>query len=242
MVEVQNLEGSSSFVLICEHASKFIPAEFKGLGLESEARVSHVAWDPGALAVAQHMSWLLDAPLIAQEVSRLVYDCNRPPHDPTAMPEKSEIYQIPGNATLSEAQRAERVTRFYEPFRHRLASLICERGECEKPPVLLTIHSYTPIYNGKSRAVEVGILHDDDTRLADALLSCLQGCSFNVQRNAPYGPEDGVTHTLKEHGLKNGLLNVMVELRNDLIATPEQQGQMAELLSKALHKALPMCE
>ena len=91
---VKNTNGSSSIVIVCEHASSDIPASFNSLGVSQEARKSHAAWDPGALAVAIRLSEQLDAALIAGAVSRLVYDCNRPPDAPDAMPSKSEIFDI----------------------------------------------------------------------------------------------------------------------------------------------------
>jgi predicted N-formylglutamate amidohydrolase len=96
----------------------------------------------------------------------------------------------------------------------------------------VTVHSFTPIYHGQLRSVEIGILHDSDARLADALLqTAVVHTDANVQRNEPYGPEDGVTHTLKEHAVKDGYFNVMLEIRNDLIETAEQQDHMAAVLS-----------
>ena len=110
-------------------------------------------------------------------------------------------------------------------------------------PVLVTVHSFTPIYYGKPRAVEVGVLHDADARLADALLSDLAGfASMAVRRNEPYGPADGVTHTLKEHALPGGHLNVMLELRNDLLAGEAGQSAMAASLADWLTQALTRLE
>ena len=96
----------------------------------------------------------------------------------------------------------------------------------------MTVHSFTPIYHGVARTVEIGILHDSDTRLADAMLEIAQAhTDANVQRNAPYGPDHGVTHTLKEHAIKGGHLNVMLEVRNDLIVTSDEQTAMADMLA-----------
>ena len=104
---------------------------------------------------------------------------------------------------------------------------------------MVTIHSFTPVYNGKPRAVEVGILHDSDTRLADAMLAAAaHNPAFKVERNAPYKPEDGVTHTLAEHALPNGLLNVMVEIRNDLLEDVEGIEAIAIWLESLLTSAL----
>ncbi len=107
-------------------------------------------------------------------------------------------------------------------------------------PILITIHSFTPVYNGERRAVEVGVLHDSDTRFADALLEELcPSALYDIQRNEPYGPEDGVTHTLVDQAQSRGLLNVMIEVRNDLIATQAGQEKIAELLGEAILQVLP---
>ncbi len=211
-------------LILCEHASNHIPARYEGLGLDRKDRDSHAAWDPGALAVAQHLSDALNSPLIASAVSRLVYDCNRPPEAPSAMPEKSELIDVPGNKNLTKAQRQERVDTVYTPFCDAVTAQITAR----KPEILITMHSFTPVYYGKPRVCEIGILHDDDTRLADVMLAHAHLTPhLRVERNVPYGPEDGVTHSLKLHGLDHSLPNVMIEIRNDLIASPGQQKAMA---------------
>ena len=230
-----NAGAKASVVLVCEHASRDIPAQFEGLGLDAAARESHVAWDPGALSVARKMSDELDAVLVAGRVSRLVYDCNRPPEAPGAMPAQSEIFAIPGNAALNDAARAERVKRYYVPFRATLAATIKRVAS----PVIVTVHSFTPIYHGKPRRVEIGILHDSDTRLADAMLATAgDHTDLRVERNEPYGPQDGVTHTLKEHGLVHGHPHVMLEIRNDLITNEAEQQQMGAMISECLRAAL----
>jgi len=231
-VELRNASGSGPFLLVCEHASNFIPPEYGTLGLDADALESHIAWDPGALAVADEMARLLDAPLVAARVSRLVYDCNRPPDSPSAMPAESEIYRIPGNTDLSAAQRQARTQSVYVPFRDTLAEAIDAHMARRGPPAVVTVHSFTPVWRGAARAVEIGILHDDDSRLADAMLRAAgDGGGFLVRRNEPYGPQDGVTHTLREHALPRGLANVMIEIRNDLIRTPDDARAMAGRLA-----------
>lgn len=230
-----NAVGASSVVLVCEHASHHIPAEFAGLGLSEQDRKSHAAWDPGAMAVATHLSARLDAKLIASAVSRLVYDCNRPPEAVDAMPARSEVIEVPGNANLGPKERAARVNGFYRPFQTALAGILQQANN----PVIVTIHSFTPVYHGTTRDVQIGVLHDSDARLADAMLDCAAAhTQAKVERNQPYGPEHGVTHTLREHALPHGYLNVMLEIRNDLIATEAQQGAMATMLAAWVTQAL----
>ena len=226
---VVNRDGVSPVIVVCEHASCFIPPELNSLGLDAGILKSHIAWDPGALAVAEGISNRLDAVLVASQVSRLVYDCNRPPDAAAAVPEKSEIFDIPGNQELGQAQRHSRIALVYEPFRASLAGII---AAADSPAIIVTVHSFTPIYNGKARDVELGILHDSDTRLADAMLANTHWhTALDVRRNEPYGPDDGVTHTLRENAVPAGLHNVMIEIRNDLITTPREQDAMAATLS-----------
>jgi predicted N-formylglutamate amidohydrolase len=180
------------------------------------------------MAVAENLSRKLDAMLIAGTVSRLVYDCNRPPDAPDAMPEKSEIYAVPGNQQLTQADKAARIAAYYTPFKNGLSAAVRQKPA----PVILTVHSFTPTYHGEPRSVEIGVVHDSDTRLADAMLDCVADhTKLDVRRNQPYGPEHGVTHTLKEHALPGGHLNVMLEIRNDLIATAAQQVAKADMLA-----------
>lgn len=233
VVNARNLRGESYILLVCEHASNFIPAEYNKLGLTESEIESHIAWDPGALKVAEHLVELLDAPLIAQKISRLVYDCNRPPNSADAMRSTSEIYNIPGNADLSDTQKQARVESVYAPFRTAIRQVIDQRIKDGSDPVIVTIHSFTPTYNGIARNVEIGILHDSDSRVADTMLGAANS-RYNVQRNQPYSTADGVTHTLVDQAVSRGLANVMIEIRNDLLKTPAGQRAVAEWLAALL--------
>ena len=227
--------GASGVLLVCEHASRFIPEGLGNLGLDDIAAQSHIAWDPGALAVAEQLSKALDATLISQKISRLVYDCNRPPESDQAIRAESEVFHIPGNMSLSASERRARIDYIYRPFQSALAEAVKTRPQT----VLVTIHSFTPVYNGTPRKVEVGILHDTDSRLADAMLKAAQkNPKYITERNAPYGPGDGVTHTLNEHAKPGGHLNVMIEVRNDLIADEKGVSAVAAWLKDILTSAL----
>ncbi|MET2832845.1 N-formylglutamate amidohydrolase [Mesorhizobium shangrilense] len=237
---VFNAHGEGDVLLVCEHAAATIPSVFGDLGLQQDAPLSHIAWDPGALVLSMRLARMFDATLCYQRYSRLLYDCNRPPESPAAIRDKSETYNIPGNGNLSEQERSQRVKTFYRPFQKGLSGLLDARKRSGRQTVLATVHSFTPVYFGKPRDVEVGILHDVDTRFADAMLAQTEGlnCSYVTRRNEPYGPEDGVTHTLIEHGVQNGLLNVMIEVRNDLLRTQEEIDVMAAYLGGLISNAL----
>lgn len=238
-VAVLNPDGRGSVLIVCEHASRVLPERLGTLGLSEEALSSHIAWDPGALAVAERLSRSLDATLVHQRFSRLAYDCNRPPEAPGAMPDISEIYEIPGNRDLSQAERDERTQALYRPFHAQIEDIVAARQARGQKTALLTMHSFTPVYHGVQRAVEIGILHDADSRLADAMLERAADTTlYRVARNEPYGPADGVTHTLQLHGLKHGLANVMIEVRNDLISDETGQDVAADFLTGLLQESL----
>lgn len=225
--------GPAPVLLLCEHASNAFPQPFGALGLDEAARESHVAWDPGALDMALRLSQAWGAPLVHSAVSRLVYDCNRPPEAPDAMPARSEVYDVPGNRDLSLEDREARTTAIYRPFVAAVDAAVARAN----PGAIVTVHSFTPVYFGTRRTVEIGVLFDSDTRLADALLAQDWG-GFEVRGNDPYGPEDGVTHSLKRHAISRGLPNVMIEIRNDLLATPEGAEAVFSVLEPNLAAAL----
>jgi predicted N-formylglutamate amidohydrolase len=232
-------DGASEVVLVCEHASRKVPKSLGTMGLDAAALESHIAWDIGAQRVAELMSERLDAPLVSQRFSRLAYDCNRPPEADGAYPARSEVFDVPGNAGLSAGDRALRADALYHPFHQAIDSLIDGRLAQGCRVVLVTVHSFTPVYFGKTRDGHLGILHDDDSRLADAMLDAAVALDLSqVLRNYPYGPQDGVTHTLQRHGLTRQIANVMLEIRNDLISDDAGQILWADRVSELLEMSL----
>jgi len=234
--QVMNSGGQGSVLLVCEHASSFIPDDLDGLGASADARRSHAAWDIGALDVATALSQLLDAPLVAGAISRLVYDCNRPLSAPDCIPVRSEIYEIPGNADLGEADKQARFDRVHTPFHDTVAN----QSGMANPAILVTIHSFAPIFNGIAREVELGFLYHNDPAPAQALLAQEQKQGvFRSALNEPYAAKDGVTYTLDKHGEARRVPAVMIEIRNDLIDTGEKAQAMAQHLSVSINAAFP---
>ena len=205
------------------------------LGLEDAELLSHIAWDIGAEKVARRLSQLIDAPLVLQRYSRLAYDCNRPPDMPSAMPDISEVTPIPGNRNLTPDQRLARTREIYRPFHEGLADLLDLRAAEKVASIVVAIHSFTPVFKGKPRKVELGILHDRDTRLSSKLIKSFP--NIEARLNEPYGPKDGVMHTLNLHAAPRGLQHAMIEIRNDLIATDRGQDEWAQRLSVPLIQA-----
>lgn len=236
--KIENETALGRIILVCEHASNHFPAPWGDLGLTQDQARAHIAWDPGALGLARGLSHRLNAPLIHATVSRLVYDCNRAPDLPSAMPARSEIHDIPGNAAISATDRLARTEAIYLPFHDALHRLIARRIALGLRPVILTVHSFTPVYFGQPRRVEFGVIHDADPTLAQAILAAARLTRLDAQLNAPYSAADDVTHTLRVHATPYGLPNAMLEVRNDLIASPEAEQTMADLLAPVLNMGL----
>lgn len=236
-VRVTNLAGTSPFIIICDHASNHIPAPFGTLGLPVGDLERHIAWDPGALPVATMLAEALDAPLVASCVSRLVIDCNRPLDAPDLIAQMSETTVVPGNAGLSPAQRAARVAISWTPFHQAIDELVSARLAAGRPVMLVSVHSFNPVYRGVARPWHIGIVHDEDVSIAGPLLAALRRQpGLTVGDNQPYSPADRVYFTLEKHGRSRGLSCAMIEIRNDEIADAPAQalwaGRLVEILAE----------
>jgi predicted N-formylglutamate amidohydrolase len=233
---ISNENGNSPIVLVCEHASNIIPQKLGKLGLEESDLTRHIAYDIGALGTAKILSKLLNAPLIYQNYSRLVYDCNRSPESEGAMPEVSEVTTIPANKNLSTIDRLSRINEIYRPFQKSIEVFLDARAAKGERAIPVSIHSFTKIYKGKERSVELGLLFDRDAWLANLLVRSFPG--INTQLNEPYGPKDGVMHLMNLHAAPRGLQHLMIEIRNDLIESERGQQEWAQRLSVPLIQAV----
>lgn len=236
-VKVTNRGGASHFVVVCDHASNVVPGEYGTLGLDPAELTRHIAWDPGALAVAQRLSAALDATLVESCVSRLVIDCNRPLDAPDLIAEISETTAIPGNCNLDADDRARRIALVHRPFHDAIEGVVRERLDARRPTWLVSVHTFTPVYKSVSRPWQIGIIHDDDTRLAAPLIEALRRAGAAVGVNQPYSPADRVYYTLERHARSRGLRCAMIEIRNDEVADEGGQKKWAELLSGMLVSA-----
>ena len=236
VASVYRPQGAAPVLLICEHGGAMIPRALGEMGLRKADRFSHAVWDIGAEAVARRLADGLDAPLVQAHVSRVIYDCNRPPGSADAMPVRSEVIDVPGNRDLTTAERDRRVVQVYRPFRDLVARTL---DGFPTPPAVITVHTFTPVYFGATRTVQMGVLHDADDRLAQAVLHAAQTVpGLDAQMNQPYAARDGVTHSLREHAIPRGLANVMLEIRNDLVADDAGVRATADWLLPVLRRAL----
>src|SRR3981081_1370989 len=229
----ENVAGRSPFLLTSDHYGRAIPRILGDLGLPESELTRHIAWDIGIAGVADALSKDLDAHLIAQRYSRLVIDCNRPPDAPSSIPRISEATVISGNEGLArdaiEARRRCIFVRDLLPMRE----VIDPRLRDSVPTVLVSLHSFTPVYAGIARPWHIGTLYHRDTRLPPLLLNRLRDEADLVGGdNEPYAVSDETDYTIPVHGEARGLMNSGIEIRQDLIADQAGQRQWADRLAR----------
>jgi predicted N-formylglutamate amidohydrolase len=233
-----NLAGGSPFVILVDHAGRRIPRRLGDLGLPASELNRHIAWDIGALEVARRMAAALDAPLLAQHYSRLVIDCNRDPSVPSSIPTVAEWIDIPGNFNLDAAQIEARRVEIFEPYHHRVRTLLDQRAAQGLATVLVAQHSMTNVFKGARRAMHAAVLYNRDRRLAGRVLEALRSeSSLIVGDNEPYFVSDETDYSVPRHAEARGLLHVEVEIRQDLIGESRGQDEWAERMVRVLRQA-----
>src|ERR1700733_677671 len=163
-------EGQSNFIIVADHASNRIPRRLDNLGLAASELQRHIAWDLGCLGGAKQVAAALDAPLIAQNYSRLVIDCNRPPGVQSAIPTESEWTPIPGNQGLSAEQVRARRAEIFDPYHERVQALLDAREAAGRHTILVAQHSMTDSYKGVRRPMHAALLYNRDRRFAGLML------------------------------------------------------------------------
>lgn len=228
-------DGRSAFVIAVDHASQRIPKCLATLGLAQSDLERHIAWDIGALVVAQSVSAALDAPLVAQNYSRLVIDCNRRPGDPTSIPTISESTLIPGNVDLPAEQVNARQREVFEPYHQHLSALLEERAAAGRRTILIVQHSMTNVFKGVRREMHAAVLYNRDPRFGGCLLEALRSePGLIVGDNEPYSGKEQIGYTLPHHGESRGIPHVEIEIRQDLIQLPSGQAEWSRRMTAAL--------
>ena len=237
--ELVNPRGRSRAILTCDHASPRIPRRLGDLGLAAADRLRHVAWDIGTAALARRLARILDAPLVLSGYSRLVVDCNRPLEVASAYCARSEDVDVPGNLALSDVEKAARAAAFYWPYHDAVHKLVESRMGREAPPVMVSIHSFTPLYLGRARPWHVGVHYRLDRRLAALALAALRADpTLTVGDNEPYPVALDEDYTIPVHAELRGLPYVLFEIRQDLLSTAAGIAAWADRLGGLLARAL----
>ena len=227
--EIINPDGKANVVLICDHASNFIPDAYESLGLGEDMLATHIAWDIGAEGMTRHLSQLLDAPAILARHSRLLVDTNRTVDDLTSILEVSDGVRIYGNEGISGDERSLRIKNFHKPFHAVCDEVIKPR--LDQTPHIIGVHTFTHIFGGLKRDLELAVLWSHDRRLADKFGKAFEGLGFSVGWNEPYSGEE-FFNTMDRHGGDNNLPHATLEVRQDLVADAAGQAKYAQIIAE----------
>lgn len=236
---VRNPGARSPFVLIGDHAGCDIPPALGDLGVPPAERLRHIGWDIGVAELGARLADALDACFIAQRFSRLVIDCNRDPARPDAICVVSDGTPIPGNAALSDADRQARIDEIFAPYHRRIEDELAARAARAQPPVLVALHSFTPVMGSAPRPWRYGVLHLGASPFSDAVLARLRerlGPDL-VGDNQPYRMDE-TDYTIPRHAMAHGLDYVELEVRQDLLSDAAGVGAVADLLEPVLRDAV----
>jgi predicted N-formylglutamate amidohydrolase len=229
--------GAPRWVITCEHARPSIPRAYGSLGLRRHELLDHIGWDIGAHAVQREVARRLGAPYVASRWSRLLVDCNRAPEDATLILAASDGVRVPGNARVSAAERRRRLGAYYEPYHEAVDRMIRRAGRAaagRAPVRLLSLHSFTPVFAGSERRMDIGVLFDEHEALARRLGRALARRGYRVRYNEPYSGRAGLIYSARRHGNAHAIDYVELEINNRLIRTPQGQRRLGRDVAAAI--------
>jgi len=233
-VNILNPTSDRGVLLIADHAGNAVPHSMKGLGLDAEDLIRHIAWDPGAADVAAGLAQKWHATAVLAAYSRLIVDPNRPLGDASSMPEVSDGTTVPANQNLSAEERRRRADLFYFPYHMAVETQLARLRRLSHLPPVVSIHSFTPDFKNEDRPWHIGVMAAADRRLAECLIRNLrQQTKLEIGDNQPYsGVEYG--YTLKIHAGAQGLANTQIEIRQDLLKDAQSIPNWVNILDAAL--------
>ena len=231
---ILNPDSVVPLLLVCDHASNRFPQSLGSMGLDYLDRVSHMTLDIGAGAIAESLADKLGATALLCQYSRLVVDCNRELSDNSMFLENSEGTNIPGNQNLQINEKERRVSEIYWPYHNAIEAQICRLRDQYINPIVISIHSFTPVMNGEDREWEMGVLWDKDQITAEFFLNKLTDAGFFVGNNEPYSGKAPEDFTIDYHAEPIGLPHVGIEIRQDLINHDEGVERITDTLQEVI--------
>lgn len=214
--------------LSCEHASERLPDGYRWPKSDERLVGTHWAYDPGAADITRELAASLRAPAVLSRFSRLLIDPNRPVDSDTLFRAEAEGAPVALNLDLTEAERRRRIERFYQPYHDELDRRLGAHGAS----VLFSIHTFTPVYEGEVRQMEVGVLFDTQDDLAEAMGDAIQAAGFITAMNEPYSGKAGLIHAAEHHAQAHGRRALELEVRQDLSILPEFRSRLIEPLAR----------
>jgi predicted N-formylglutamate amidohydrolase len=224
-------------LILADHATNRVPPQYGDLGLDPSAFGRHIAYDIGVEPLTRALAATLGAPAVMSCFSRLLIDPNRGEDDPTLIMKISDGAIIPRNYPMTSDEADFRLNRFHRPYHDAVSGMISRIEDATgRAPLIMSMHSFTPIWKTTVRPWHAGILWDSDARAARPLIDALAALPGIIcGDNEPY---DGALRgdTMYRHCMQRGIPHALIEIRQDLIAddkgVAEWAGRLAPIFAR----------
>jgi predicted N-formylglutamate amidohydrolase len=221
---------SASVILTCEHASERMPAPWKWSDADLRLVGTHWAFDLGAADLTRELATKMGAVGVLARFSRLLVDPNRGESEASLFRDVAEGLPVTMNVALSPEDRSARLSTYYRPFH----AAIDREVAVTRATTLLSVHSFTPLYEGHQRTLEIGILFDREDALGEMLVGAFEDAGFRAAPNEPYSGKAGLIHSAATHAEARGLRAVEIEVRQDLAVVAAFRARVIDVLARAL--------
>jgi len=232
--EIYGFPGHGPYLLSCEHASNRVPAPLRTNASDREWLQTHWGWDIGARSVTREIIRLTGSSGIFARYSRLVCDPNRAPDSPTLIrcAVEGAILGFNSNLTIEEVDR--RLERYHAPYHAALDRALIERKSNPGDMMLLSVHSFTPVFDDETRTMDIGVLFHPYESIARRLAEEIAAEGYTVALNAPYSARKGLMYAASRHGSAHDAVHLELELNQKLLRTTPQCRRMGQALTRAL--------
>jgi len=228
-------------ILTCEHASNRLPRGWRPRSAAERALLdTHWGWDIGAWEVAKRLARSLGVPAIGGSVSRLVIDLNRPVVDPTLIRRAAGWVPLSWNARVRPPEVERRMIDWHLPYHDAIDRAILRQVTRGVRPLLMAVHSFTPVYEGRRRDFDMGVLFDRSRRHADLLMTGLRRAGFQVRENEPYSGLAGMMYSIHRHGTHHDLPCLEIEMNQELFRDRGAAARLAPRIARALAPVLAL--
>jgi predicted N-formylglutamate amidohydrolase len=231
--EIAGNPDAGPFLFICEHATRRLP-EWEASPEDLPFLEDHWGWDVGAADLTRELARLTGGGAVLSRFSRLVCDPNRAPEEESFVVREVAGHALSFNRHVDAGERVRRCARYFDPYHTAIDRALARRVAASRDVLLCSIHSFTPVWDGRARGMEVGVLYDDHGAVAARLADALSREGFATAHNEPYSGLAGLIYSARRHGRAHGVVYLELEVRNDAIAPPERARAIAPRIARAL--------
>ena len=215
------------FLFSCEHASNQLPSHIHLTSADQGFMHTHWAWDIGAAHLVQELVRLSHSQAILAKFSRLLIDPNRSLDRPDLIVPEIEGHALSFNQSVSIEEQEHRLREYYHPYHEAFDHMVSTRCQSESPFVLISVHSFTPIWKRRLRTMDVGLLFNSYEDIIEKLDAGFQQQNFFTAQNEPYSGANGFMFSVYQQGKKHGIPHLELEFNQALLCTPERIKQVA---------------